>query len=208
MQTSEKTENIIKKVFNVQCKYNSVTKNAKNPFYKSNYANLEHILDGLYPVLQEEKILIIQSANTENNFTNVKTRLTDVDSQEWIESTISLPIEKKLFKDSTESYITPQLGAISNAYCRRIGIMTLLCLKAEDDDGNSGSVPTDKNPAKKVSKGNVTDKTVEMQKCQNLDEVRKVYKTLKNFEWSETEADVLKQAVNKITEKFNGEVVA
>ena len=81
-----------------------------------------------------------------------------------------------------------------------IGIDTSIASAEEVDNAIKGQ-------ESEKEKGNVTDKTIEMESCKDLDEVKKVYKSLGNFDWNDTEVDQLKKAVNMITEKFNGEVV-
>ena len=129
MKTSEETKNIIKKIYEVQNQVTGVDKNAKNPFFKSDYVDLNAILSHIYPILQEGKLIINQSSLQRENYLDTTTRITDIETGEWMENSVSVPV----------GTMKAQEGGSSLTYSRRYGIMTFLSLKTEDDDGNAGS---------------------------------------------------------------------
>jgi len=129
MLTSKEYSKIIKKIYNVQGQITGIDKNAKNPFFKSDYVDLNAILSHLYPILQTEKLIINQSSLQRDNYLDTTTRITDIESGEWMENYVSVPV----------GTMKPQEGGSSLTYSRRYGLMTFFSLKTEDDDGNAGS---------------------------------------------------------------------
>ncbi len=145
IKTSEKITEIIKKVFEIQSQLTGIEKNSTNPFFKSSYTDLNTILTHLFPILKENKLILNQSSSQRDNYLDTVTRITDVISGEFMENSVSVPV----------GTMKAQEGGSSLTYSRRYGLMTLLSLKAEDDDGNAGS-----------GKGKVTEKKSASQKVQ------------------------------------------
>lgn len=142
IKTSDENKNIIKKVFLIQNSLTGVVKNSVNPFFKSSYTDLSTILTHLFPILQENELILNQSSSQRDGYLDTATRITDVTSGEFMEGTVSVPV----------GTMKAQEGGSSLTYSRRYGLMTFLSLKAEDDDGNGGSVkvPEKKTASKKV----------------------------------------------------------
>jgi hypothetical protein len=116
-------------------------KNAKNPFLKNSYADLNAIREAVIPVLNENKIAVLQPMVEMNGEMYIKTLLLH-ESGETIESITKVVISKPNDAQSQGSGIT---------YARRYGLQSLLNVGAVDDDGHSASVqPTKPNATKEV----------------------------------------------------------
>lgn len=100
----------------------AVSKNAKNPHFRSNYADINAILDAVEPVLLEFNLLLIQPIENGKVFS----RIYDVESGDFVESYIDLP-----------QVNDPQKLGGAVTYFRRYTLQSLLSLSAEDDDANN-----------------------------------------------------------------------
>ena len=125
MNKSESIVTIAKALATAQSEMGSATKDAKNPFFKSSYADLNAIREAVLPVLNKHKISVLQPT-------------IEVDGHSFVETV--------LLHDSGEfiSSVTPIIAAKANdaqshgsgiSYARRYGLQSFLCVGAEDDDG-------------------------------------------------------------------------
>ncbi len=119
--------NLYKSLLEAQKEMGSVKKDAKNPFFKSTFATLNSVRETAIPVLNKHGIVLTQPTVMVDNKVFVKTELTHAESSE---STSSLT--EVIVKNPQDAQ---QVGS-GISYARRYGIMSLLCLAAEDDDGN------------------------------------------------------------------------
>ena len=107
----------------------AITKDAKNPFFKSSYISLDNIVSTLTPHLN--RIWLVVWNYTKDR--NVNTRVVDVDwtEQDFIESSFPL----------IESNDPQKLGSCIS-YAKRYNLSQLFNLVTDrDDDGNAASVP-------------------------------------------------------------------
>lgn len=108
-------------------KVDTIKKDAKNPFFKSSYASLSNILDGINEPLIESGLSLSQFPNEDNGLTSI---LMHGESGEWIECNYVM----KPVKDD------PQGRGSCLTYQRRYAIASILCLNIdEDDDGNKAT---------------------------------------------------------------------
>lgn len=126
MQTSDSIKNIATALVGFHKEVGKIAKDSKNPFFKSSYASLSAILDGINDPLNSNGLSIVQFPEGENGLT---TRLMH-SSGEWMESTY-------LMKPSKD---TPQDRGSAITYQRRYAIGAILSLNIDaDDDGNAAS---------------------------------------------------------------------
>jgi hypothetical protein len=129
MITSPETKQITAALLTFQGKVEAVSKDAKNPFFKSSYATLSNILKTIKNPLLESELTFVQFPDGENGLT---TRLMH-SSGEWMEATYKM----KPAKDD------PQGLGSAITYQRRYSLGAVLGLDIEDDDdGNAASTPT------------------------------------------------------------------
>lgn len=106
-----------------------ILKDGKNPHYKSKYATLDGILDAVQPALASEGIVIIQTLDTKEGKTILKTLLFH-ESGESLESNYPLP-------DNLDS----QKFGSAITYARRYSVCAILSVAAdEDDDGQTATL--------------------------------------------------------------------
>ena len=121
-----KENNIYQAILQARGMIGSVTKNAKNPFFKSNYADINNVIESISPVCQSLGIVFTQCPKvTENNADVLVTRLTLQDNpKEFIES------EVRLFLPTADMQ---KLGS-AITYARRYALISMFGLETEDDD--------------------------------------------------------------------------
>jgi len=115
----------LNKAQSVMC---AAKKDKKNPFFKSNYADLASVFDAIREPFAENGLSVSQTTDVlENGKMVLKTLLLHV-SGEYLESKMLLPDEPNPQK----------LGSLLTYY-RRYSLMGISGLPAEDDDGNKAS---------------------------------------------------------------------
>ena len=119
--------NIYERLTMVRAMVSGVKKTAKNPFFKSNYADLNSVMDTLAPAMIECNIIYVQYANRVDGVDVLTTEIVNT----------SQPEDKIV---SHTHLIIPAAdmqkfgGAIT--YARRYALVTMFGLEAIDDDGN------------------------------------------------------------------------
>lgn len=115
------TLTFLQKLHKAKQSIKKVAKNAKNPHFKNNYADINALIDEVEPVLLENNLLLLQPI--EDGY--VFSRIIDIDSGEIAESCMKLP-----------EILDPQKIGSACTYFRRYTLVGLLCLQAVDDDSN------------------------------------------------------------------------
>lgn len=132
-------KNISTKLLAFQKEIGAIPKDSVNPFFKSKYADINTYIGVIKPILSKHGLVLLQPLTrltTHNSIdgerviskTALKTMLIDSESGEEISDITLLP----------ENIDPQKMGAIIT-YFRRYAIQSMLCLEAEDDDGNTVS---------------------------------------------------------------------
>lgn len=116
-------------------------KDSKNPFFKSNYADLSSVIDAAVPTLNEQGVVALQLTHAENGRNYVRTLLVH-ESGEYLGSDTEIICSKQNDPQSYGSAIT---------YTRRYGLQSIVTLKTEDDDGEKAMDRTKSASAPKTS---------------------------------------------------------
>ena len=133
MNRSESIVNLTKGLSIFHAKVGKIKKDAKNPYFKSNYASLSNILDEIDDPLLESGLVITQFPDEDG----LVSMLIHAESGEFISSNYRMPVAKQN---------DPQALGSSITYARRYAITSILSLNVEDDDGNKGAQPAKKQP--------------------------------------------------------------
>jgi len=113
--------NIYKKLFEAKKEIGVLTKDSKNPFFKSNYLSLNGLIDAVEEVLEKHELLLLQPIEDGK----VITRIVSTEKDGMVQSELSLP-----------NIQDPQKLGSAITYYRRYTLQSLLGLQAQDDDGN------------------------------------------------------------------------
>ena len=123
---------IYNKLFKVQKEIGTISKDKTNGFYKSQYFDINKLIEHVSPILQKHKLLLLQPIRDNKVFSLIL----DLDGG-IVESSLELPAN--LDAQKIGSAIT---------YYRRYTLQSLLALQSEDDDGNS-AIPSKKKSTNK-----------------------------------------------------------
>ena len=141
MEMSESIKHIAEALNKAQAEMSGAKKGAKNPFFKSNYADLNSVVDAVRIPFCDNGLSYSQFPIMHENRVGVETILMH-SSGEWMKSVLMLPMVKQ----------DPQAAGSAITYARRYALQAIAGIPAEDDDGNSAS---QKAPAKQKQASNV-----------------------------------------------------
>mgnify|MGYP000748912953 FL=1 len=119
----------MKRILEVQKEIGTLSKNAKNPFFKSAYLDLSDLLTNVTPLLQERGLLLLQPLDGDS----VGTQIIDAETNEVLTTS---------FMDIPNNITDPQKLGSCITYFRRYTLKSLLAIAEVDDDGNLAAKPT------------------------------------------------------------------
>jgi hypothetical protein len=125
--TTERT--LFDRLLSAQKKIGVIAKDKVNPYFDSKYTDINALIEMVKPILNEEGLLILQPLSNVNGRPAITTII--MHGTERIESTFTIP-----------DIDNPQKVGGAVTYGRRYMLMSLLCMEAEDDDGNAASQPS------------------------------------------------------------------
>lgn len=127
MNRSESIAKIAAALVKAQSVMGNAIKDAKNPFFKSSYANLNAVREAVLPAMNANGISVLQPTVQLDGKSFVETVLLH-ESGEFISSLTEVIVSKA--NDAQQ-----QGSGIS--YARRYGLQSLANISAEDDDGET-----------------------------------------------------------------------
>ena len=135
MTTSETIGAIAPALIKAQSQMQGITKEGRNPAFRSKYVTLDSILDTLRPILTSNGLMLTQGSTPPWGVESitVESRIIHT-SGEWISTTVTIPVTK------------PDAHGLGSAltYGRRYSVSALLAISAdEDDDANGAVTPQD-----------------------------------------------------------------
>lgn len=134
MLKSESISNLAKALSTVQGKLTYAKKDSKNPFFKSNYADLESVWDACRDLLSANGLAVSQFPGTYSDLDKSMslTTILSHESGEWISQEMSLPVSK----------VDAQGAGSAITYMRRYALAAVVGVVQADDDGNEASQPS------------------------------------------------------------------
>jgi hypothetical protein len=173
MQKSESITNIAKALILFHVKMGEVYKDAKNPFFKSNYATLSNIQDAIKEPLIESGLTVCQFPTGDHGLTTLI--LHESGEFLWSEYTMT-PVKND-----------PQGIGSCITYQKRYALVSALNLNVqdEDDDGNKATYGNNKPDEKQwLNKGKVFDAAVQKLKsgATTIEKIKSAYKLSKEIE--------------------------
>jgi hypothetical protein len=119
--------NIAAALVKAQSEMSLATKDSKNPFFKSKYANLNSIREAVLPALNKNGVVVLQPT-------------VYVDGKSFVRTTL-LHSSGEVMTSDTEIICSkqndPQAWGAALSYSRRYSLQSLMCVGAEDDDAES-----------------------------------------------------------------------
>lgn len=172
MQKSESIINLTKALAIFHSQKGKISKDAKNPFFKSSYASLPHILTEIQDPMEKAGLVISQFPDGDA----LTTMLIHAESGEFISSSYVMPIVKAN---------DPQALGSAISYGRRYAITSILNLAIADDDGEAATKPTREQEDARpwLNKGESLNKAMEMLRTGQvtIEQIEKKYKLSKEI---------------------------
>lgn len=125
------------KIHLLQADINPIKKTEENPFFHSQYFDINGLIEAVKPLLEKHKLIIMQPLDNVLGKAAIRTIIADAETGEATESSVPLP----------ETGDAQKMGA-AITYVRRYALQSLLLLSAEDDDGETA---VGRKPAAKVA---------------------------------------------------------
>jgi len=113
---------IYKKLLEVQKEVGAISKDSKNPFFKSKYFDINQLIEHVQPVLNKHGLLLLQPVYDGRVWSKI---YDSENADSYISSSLNLP-----------EFNDPQKLGSCITYYRRYTLASLLGLQAEDNDGN------------------------------------------------------------------------
>lgn len=130
VQTSESIAKLTEALAAAQGEMAAAKADSKNPHFNAAYADLASCWEAVRKPLASHGLAIVQLPATDGAKVTVTTILSHV-SGEWIKSSLTL----------TARDASPQPVGACITYARRYGLVSMVGVAQEDDDGNANSVP-------------------------------------------------------------------
>lgn len=129
MEKSQSIKEVAKALSLFHVKMGKISKDAKNPFFKSSYASLSNILEQIQIPLAESGLVFTQFPVEDNKLSTI---LVHAESGEYLQGSYSITPVKS----------DPQSVGSAITYARRYALGAILGLNIDDDDdGNAASTP-------------------------------------------------------------------
>jgi hypothetical protein len=171
MNRSESIIELSKALATFHSQVGKIGKDAKNPFFKSNYASLPHILDEIAEPLEKAGLVVTQFPDG----SGLTTMLIHANSGQFLEATYEMPVAKAN---------DPQALGSSISYARRYAVSSVLQLKISDDDAEASmrTVRHPENDLPWLNAGEQLDKAMDyLRKGGNLATIEAKYKLSKEI---------------------------
>ncbi len=129
MQSSSSIAKIAPELVKAQSEMGNAKKDATNPFFKKNYADINSVREAIMPALNAHGICVIQPTTVIDGITYIETILLH-SSGEFISSLTPVVVDK--VNDA-------QRHGSGISYARRYALQSIANIGAEDDDGNAAT---------------------------------------------------------------------
>ena len=125
---TEKKDNFAKAFIKAQAEMVNASKDSTNPHFKTKYADLTAVRDACVPFLNKHGIAVLQPVVQVENKQYIKTTLLHESGEEY-----------SCLTEIMHTQNTAQAHGSGITYARRYGLQALVCIGAEDDDGEKAS---------------------------------------------------------------------
>lgn len=126
MNASESINDLAIALNKAQANMTGAVKGSKNPFFKSNYADLSAVIEAISKPFADNGLSFTQSPGFDGKNVTVTTRIMHSSGQ-WIEGTCVLPPTK----NDAQGY------GSAITYAKRYGLQAMAGIPSADDDGNA-----------------------------------------------------------------------
>lgn len=181
MNTSDSIESLAKALSIAQGQMTGAKKAAKNPFFKSKYSDLAHVIEAISKPFAENGLSYVQVPGFDGQMITVTTRIMHL-SGEWIEGVTALPPTK----NDAQGY------GSAITYGRRYGLQAMTGVPSVDDDGQDAVKHKEEKPSTSFEISNW------IASAKTRDDLTKIWKQINSDQHKEFEAD-FKARMNQLT---------
>ena len=148
MTHSEEWGSLRKAIFKAKDQMPKPSKDGTNQAFSrggnvSTYATLDAVLAAVVPVLRKHGVDIYQPCgSTAEGYAGAESRLVHVETGEWAACSLMIALSKGGPHDTVSC----------TTYARRVGLLGLLAITADDDDGNGAQAGYEKRSKRRTSK--------------------------------------------------------
>lgn len=132
MKSSDSIKDLADALCKAQSQMGGAVKDAKNPFFKSNYADLTSVIKAIKQPFADNGLSYTQFPLSDEQGVGVVTRLMHK-SGEWMENSYTLPLVKR----------DPQAAGSAITYARRYALQSIAGIPTADDDAESSMLRSD-----------------------------------------------------------------
>ena len=125
---TEQKNNFAKAFVKAQLEMVNASKDSANPHFKSKYADLTSVREACVPFLNKYGIAVLQPIIQSGDKQYIKTVLLHESGEEY-----------SCLTEIIHAQNTAQAHGSGITYARRYGLQSLVCIGADDDDGNEAS---------------------------------------------------------------------
>jgi len=125
---TEQKNNFAKAFVKAQLEMVNASKDSTNPHFKSKYADLTSVREACVPFLNKYGIAVLQPIIQSGDKQYIKTVLLHESGEEY-----------SCLTEIIHAQNTAQAHGSGITYARRYGLQSLVCIGADDDDGNEAS---------------------------------------------------------------------
>lgn len=167
---NELKSNFAKSFIKAQAEMVNASKDSTNPHFKSKYADLTSVRDACVPFLNKHGIAVLQPIVQLENKQYIKTMLLHETGESM-----------ECLTEIMHAQNTAQAHGSGITYARRYGLQSLVCIGAEDDDGQKAS----ENPKQELRNDDDVRTGAEnwfkkfkedAENCKSLNELEELYK--------------------------------
>ena len=117
---------LVQRIHNIQQSVGKLSKDKKNPFFNSQYFDINSVIENLLPLLGGEGLTVLQPLVNTDGLPALSTIVSDGET------------EREFISPLPQNPDPQKMGSIIT-YFRRYALVSLFLLQAEDDDANKGS---------------------------------------------------------------------
>ena len=125
---SDKIDRLATALAKAQSDMKGAKASSVNPFFKSNYADLNTVIESSIPYLSKQGLSVVQGHEKDDKGTFYVTTTLLHASGQWIRSKLQMPVGGK--KDA-------QAVGATTTYARRFALSAMVGIAQKDDDGES-----------------------------------------------------------------------
>lgn len=202
IEKSENITNLAGALLKAQKQMGSALKDAENPYFKSNYADLKAVIDAIKEPLNANGITFLQAVNGSGEGNPV------IETMLLHESGQYLCTKTPVFCAKPNN---PQAFGSGVTYSKRYALQAFLGLPTKDDDGNAGSgeksKSTKQKPTKQVKQNEIVEQAFFNFETENKDAIiegfgfskeKFIEAIIKHFEHLPTNTASIKKILEKV----------